>query len=377
MTNSETELINNINSAIYSITQGKIPSDFLSIDINAENNISDEIKTLYTTFRTFVIKVDEGYNFINSLSRGELENEPPARNLLISPFKQLQSNLRHLTWQTQQIASGDYNQNVSFMGDFSVAFNKLIESLKEKKKLEDEIKASEHNLRDLNALKDKMFAIIAHDLRGPIGNNKMLIDMLLEENDFSDITQVKEYLSLLQKSSVSAFNLLENLLNWARCQTNEMQIFPGFQKLNEIINDNINLLSVKAQFKNIKLYSELRKNTIAFCDLNSINLVLRNLISNALKFTPRDGEVRINAERSNRHIEVSIEDNGIGISEENLSKIFNPLCHYSTKGTENEYGSGLGLLLCKDLVEKNNGTLKVESFISKGSKFRFTLPACG
>ena len=377
MTASEKEVIKKLNSAIYSIIQGKIPVDFLSTEIDSETNISSELNILSNNFRTFIKRVDEGYNFINSLSKGELENDPPARNLLISPYKQLQSNLRHLTWQTQQIASGDYNQKVSFLGDFSVAFNKLIETLKEKKKLEDDMIASEKNLRELNALKDKMFSIIAHDLRGPIGNNKMLIDMLIEENDYSDTAQITEYLTLLQKSSVSVYNLLENLLNWALCQRNEMKIVPGFQKINDIVDDNINLFSVKAQFKNINLHSELNKMILAFGDMNSINLVVRNLISNALKFTPRDGEVKINAERFGRFIEVTIEDTGIGMSEDSLSKVFNPLVQFTTKGTENEFGSGLGLMLCKDLIEKNNGTITVESVINKGSIFRFTLPVCG
>lgn len=215
MNNSEEKAILLLNSALSSLLNGKIPDDFIKTDLNSFENLPPSLSELYNTVRLTITKISESYDFIGALSRGELDKEPPAKNLLISPFKQLQSNLRHLTWQTQEIASGDYEQTVSFLGDFSIAFNKLIESLKEKKKLEDDIIASEHKYRLLSELKDKMFSIIAHDLRGSIGTYKILAEFLLELEDYSDTTQIKSYLSMLQNSSENVFNLLENLLNWS------------------------------------------------------------------------------------------------------------------------------------------------------------------
>lgn len=377
MSDSDISLINLINQALLTLNQGKISKDFLNYKIDEENGYSAEGKELFKNVQNTIAKINEGNDFINALSKGDLNLDPPPRNFIISPFKQLQSNLRHLTWQTQQIALGDYNQKVSFLGDFSVAFNELINALRDKKKLEDALIISEQNFRELNNLKDKMFSIVAHDLRGPVGNIKNLVDLIIETDDYSDVEQLKEFLSLLQKASGSSFTLLENLLNWARSQKNEIQIIPGFYKLNDIINENIELLSTSALSKNIKLTSLLTKTFIGFFDLQTINVVIRNLISNALKFTPQDGEININVIRLQGLLEVQIIDNGIGISEETLKDIFNPSIHYTTKGTNNENGSGIGLQLCKDFIEKNGGNLTVESQPGKGSSFKFTLPVCG
>jgi signal transduction histidine kinase len=377
MSEDNIRLTNLINAAVIDLTQGKISADFLDYTLDSNAEINDETRELYFNVKIIINKFKESNEFINALSKGDLNIEPPPRNYIISQFKQLHSNLLHLTWQTQQIASGDYSQKVSFLGDFSVAFNQLINTLKDKKKLEDDLKASEQNFRDLNSLKDKMFSIVGHDLRGPIGNIKSLIDLIIESDDYSDIEQLKEYLLLLQNASGSAFNLLENLLSWARSQKNDIQIIPGFFKLNDIIDENINLLAPNASNKNIKLISALPRIFVAYFDLQTINVVIRNLISNALKFTPKNGTVTINVMKIEKQMEIQVIDTGVGISDENLKNIFNPSRHFTTMGTDNEHGSGIGLLLCKDFVEKNGGKLTVESQLSKGSTFKFTLPLCG
>ncbi len=377
MSESDNSIITLINSALLDLVQGKISKDFLEYKLDNNINYSKEIIELFQTVKTAITKFDESYDFINSLSKGELEKEPPLKNSLIAPYKQLHSNLRHLTWQTQQIATGDYGQKVSFLGDFSNAFNLLIQKLKDKKKLEDDLKASEKNLRELNSLKDKMFSIIAHDLRGPVGNYTNLIDIILDTDDFSDTSQIKEYLKMLQKSSGSVYNLLENLLNWARSQRNEIHLTPSFFKLNDIFEENLILLSPKAKHKKINLHSVLSNTIIGYFDYQTINLVVRNLISNALKFTPRDGEVKIDAYKNSNFIDIVISDTGIGIKTENLPTIFNPVQHFATKGTDNESGSGLGLLLCKDFVEKNGGKISADSQPGIGSTFTFSVPACG
>jgi signal transduction histidine kinase len=229
-------------------------------------------------------------------------------------------------------------------------------------------------LKDLNATKDKFFSIIAHDLRNPIGNFKISLEVLSQEHDSFSREELTEFLSELNNSASSVFKLLENLLAWSRSQKGEIKLSPEQMDISYIINSNISLLKQMASQKNINLYSRLNEPYFAFYDNNTISTVIRNLISNAIKFTQVGGEICILAENINSELKISICDNGTGISEKDKEKLFKISEKFSTNGTSGEQGTGLGLILCQDFVEKNGGRIWAESEKGKGSKFIFTLP---
>lgn len=260
--------------------------------------------------------------------------------------------------------------------------NKIKEQTEELRITNDSLASQKEELEEANALKDRMFSIIGHDLRGPIGNFRSFLDLLLRQDDYSDTESIKRVLSTMLKSAGATFNLLENLLMWARNQRGAIEMNPEIIELNELFENNIHLLSQSANAKNITLENELDDELFAYCDENMINTVIRNLISNAIKFTPQDGTITLSAfflnansfNSENKRVEICIEDTGLGISQENIDKILSKKTTFTTNGTNNEKGSGLGLMLVQDFISRNNGTFTVESELGKGSRFIFTLP---
>ena len=186
--------------------------------------------------------------------------------------------------------------------------------------------------------------------------------------------EISEYTKLIYESSQNLFNLLGNLLQWSKSQLGSIKLSPKPIVLYDSVDDVLSLFGISAQKKNIKVENLIVKDITVFADKHVVSTVLRNLLSNALKFTNQGGIIKISSVISNNKITVSVEDNGKGISEENLEKLFRIDQSYSTKGTENETGTGLGLILCKDLITQSNGEIFVESTLGKGSIFKFTLP---
>ena len=174
---------------------------------------------------------------------------------------------------------------------------------------------------------------------------------------------------------MQTLRLLENLLEWANSQRGKVSFNPGQIKLDELLDEEISILTDMAKEKNIALKSSVTSNLIVFADRNMIRTILRNLISNAIKFTHRDGQVDVKASSSNNEVEVEVSDSGIGMTQEIISKLFRIDANLSTPGTENEKGTGLGLFLCKEFVEKHGGRIWVESEEGTGSVFRFVLPS--
>ncbi|MCP4104286.1 MAG: hybrid sensor histidine kinase/response regulator [Desulfobacteraceae bacterium] len=239
------------------------------------------------------------------------------------------------------------------------------------------LKHSQEDLRNANATKDKLFSIIGHDLRAPLGTLIQALEMMVDNPDMLDEKERLEIMNDLMISTKRAYNLLENLLYWARSQRGEIDYSPFDMEINTIVDDNIRLLSGIAKDKSVNLYSEIKEPVQVHCDADMITTVIRNLIANALKFTPESGEIRINAvlkEDDKETVEVSVADNGVGIAKENMDKLFRSNEFFTTYGTKNEKGSGLGLMLCKEFVKKNRGKIWVESEQGKGSEFKFTLP---
>jgi len=232
---------------------------------------------------------------------------------------------------------------------------------------------SESTLRELNAEKDKFFSIIAHDLKSPFNAILGFSDLLLEQINEKNFTEIDAYAKIIGQSSQRAYDLLMNLLEWARAQTGKLVFTPELFNLKDLIDENIALLNSNANQKAITINEDIPDEVIAFADKQMIGTVLRNLISNAIKFTHQGGEIKISVKKSEKEILISVIDNGIGIEPDRINNLFHINTSNSTPGTNNEHGTGLGLILCKEFLEKHGGKIWAESKQGKGTVFHFTL----
>jgi PAS domain S-box-containing protein len=251
----------------------------------------------------------------------------------------------------------------------------IARDITERKNIEEQLKEYAGELKELNATKDKFFSIIAHDLKGPFNAILGFSELLAESYDDFSEDEKKNFIQNIKVSSDSTYKLLENLLDWSRLQTGKINPSPEMIDLSLLAIDNISVLKSMADSKRIKLYSSINYNTKAFADANMVRTILRNLMSNAIKFTRNGGEVNISSVEDSATVRVCVKDNGIGISEQRQGMLFRIDEKLSTKGTANETGTGLGLLLCKEMIERQGGHIWVESDPGKGSRFYFTLPA--
>ncbi|MEN2490292.1 HAMP domain-containing sensor histidine kinase [Flavobacterium sp. B11] len=232
----------------------------------------------------------------------------------------------------------------------------------------------DNKIKKLLSDKNQFFSIISHDLRGPLGSSVSLSEILLENIDQYSREEIKEISEMLHDSNKNIYKLLENLLEWSRVQTGMITFNPKNILLNALIEENIELSKNVALNKNISILFESDELVETAADQNMISTILRNLLSNAIKFTDKNGEVKVKLLKANQKVEISITDNGIGVPDAIKEKLFKINGKVLQKGTENELGSGLGLLLCKEFVSIHEGTIWVESEMGKGSSFKFTLP---
>jgi len=236
----------------------------------------------------------------------------------------------------------------------------------------DEIEKQAEDLRELNALKDRLFSIISHDLRSPLFSLISMLNMA-KDGHFS-VEEQQFILSELSKNVEYNTELLENLLKWASSQMKGSTINPTVFDVHEITLNKIKLYEKAANQKGIKLQNKVEINTEVFADKDMIELVLRNLITNAIKFSHSGDEIVVSSTVVNGFVRVCVADSGLGISDEVVGKLFGKHV-FTTRGTLNEKGTGLGLILCRDFVQINGGTIFVESKVNEGSRFYFTLPA--
>jgi len=243
------------------------------------------------------------------------------------------------------------------------------------KEAEEEIAAQRDNLQMLNAAKDKFFSIIAHDLKNPFAVLLSITESLSDRfNDLSN-DEKNHFIQRINKSANLLFNLMENLLQWSMSQTGKIKYTREIMNLNMVIDDNISLLRMNAEKKNINLSSEIKPNTFIYADIDMIKIVVRNLLSNAIKFNKIGGEVKIISRKKDGFMEVSVIDSGIGLSKEDLKKLFRiDVKNVSIGTSKEEKGTGLGLILSKEYIEKNGGKMWVSSKPGKGSTFSFSLP---
>lgn len=236
------------------------------------------------------------------------------------------------------------------------------------------IELQTRELTQANSLKDKMFSVISHDLRSPISSIKLALDFI--SNGFLKPGEelYNDTIKDLVKTTDEAYVLLENLLGWAKSQSNILKVVPESLDLKPLASSVAGLLKLTSENKKIRIENNIPEGIIVFADMQMIQSVIRNLLSNALKFTPENGLIEMNAVKMDTEVKISIKDSGVGISQPNLKRIFDQDQPVKTFGTNKESGSGLGLILCKDFVEKNGGRIWVESEEGKGSTFSFTIP---
>lgn len=265
--------------------------------------------------------------------------------------------------------------------DYNILEEKLtmrtIDIQKKKYEIEREkesIESQKKELEAINSTKDKFFTIIAHDLKNPFSTVISISDMLLSRFQKYNEEQALEYISQISKFSKNAFNLLENLLQWARSQTGSLKI--NFKRTNiySIIEDVLQLFEGNAKQKNLSFETQMDKKLHGYIDVDMITTVIRNLVSNAIKYSNHNGKIYLSAEESADMLTISVTDEGVGLSDDNFENLFRIDARQSTNGTVDEEGTGLGLILCKEFVMKNGGEIWAERNKERGLTFKFTLP---
>jgi len=241
--------------------------------------------------------------------------------------------------------------------------------------LEKKVELRTKELKELNATKDKFFSIIAHDLKNPFNTLLGFSELLITNINKYDKGRIQEFINIIYQTSKNAYMLLENLLEWARSQTGRLDMAPANIGIAELVDENIDLISNNASSKKLELINKIDKNVTAYADSNMTHTVIRNLLSNAVKYTEPGGKIEIISKKRDKYIEITVSDTGIGIKKENMEKLFRIDENFSTKGTNDETGTGLGLILCKEFVKKNGGEIWVNTTFEKGSEFTFKLPA--
>lgn len=229
-------------------------------------------------------------------------------------------------------------------------------------------------LEEMNLSKDKFFTIIAHDLKNPFNTVIGLSELIINRYDSYDREKIKFFIEQINLYSNNTYELLENLLQWSRSQTGKLKVKLEKVNLQNISTEIKYLYAGKTEEKQIEIINKVNFDTNVYADSNMLNTVLRNLVSNALKFTPQNGKITISDKISNGEVTICVSDTGIGIPENNIGKIFKLDSNISTSGTNKELGTGLGLIITKEFVEKNGGKIWVKSIVNKGTSFYFTLP---
>lgn len=356
----EAQKVASIGSWRYNIdTQQSNWSDelFRIIGIKPENGEPD-----YQAHKKFIHPDDWSFfeqNVMNTIKTGE------PYDIEIRIIQQVTAKQLWLKIKGQTI-----KQNKKVVELFGTAQN-----ITEQKKDREKLRRNEMRLSKLNATKDKLFSIIGHDLKGPLGNIAGFAELLESKYETFNDEKIKKIINLIYKSSISISNLLENLLTWSRAQRQKLSIEPETLEIYTIINDCFILLSPTADKKQITLKNSVEKKFTAYADKEMITTVVRNLITNAIKFTDSGGRVTAKANYNQNKLVIAISDTGVGIEPEKTDSLFDMDKDFTSTGTAGEKGTGLGLIICKEFVVQNNGEIWVESQLSKGSTFYFSLPA--
>jgi signal transduction histidine kinase/ligand-binding sensor domain-containing protein len=279
---------------------------------------------------------------------------------------QLMERQSQIEEQTEELKT--FTENLKEANDLLIEKQKLITYQT------DQLIETNNKLSELNATKDKFFSIIAHDLRNPFNAIKGFTEVLIKKFDTLPADKIMKYLETIHVSTKSINDLLENLLQWAGSQNETVAYEPVHLNLKSIADENTKFFAGIATNKNISLKQLIDDHITVIADKEMLHTIFRNLISNAIKFTDENGTITLSARNLNMQVEITVSDTGVGIPEETISQLFRIDSTISTKGTANETGTGLGLILCREFVEKHNGKIWVESKEGEGSNFIFTIP---
>ena len=244
----------------------------------------------------------------------------------------------------------------------------------ERHEILEKLKAKEEELREANAAKDYFFSIISHDLRGPIGSILQLSELFYQQYDELEEDRKKTFIENIFKSTRASYELLENLLEWSRLQRNMIEFFPENLYIKYIVDEIKSLFYSQLNEKNITIENNIPDQTKIRADVNMIKTILRNLISNAIKYSDKNSSIIISAQLNNGEAEVAVTDHGIGMDKAKIIELINQDKQKIQEGTKGEKGTGLGLQLCKAFIAQNGGKIWVDSEVGKGSTFKFTLP---
>jgi signal transduction histidine kinase len=353
---------------IEALLRGAVPPP-LSAD-----GLSGDAAALAAALNRLIDAHREVFDFVGPLARGDLHAPPPAAgNVLASPFKELQSRLAHLTWQAEQVARGDFSQRVDFMGDFSRAFNWMVESL-ERKEQELRVRIEELQLR--NREKNEFVGIAAHDLRSPLAVIGIYASFLLDDAAQSLSPKEREFLRVIKLQAGFMLNLINDLLDVSQIEAGrlDLKVRPGDWA--EFVSRNAGLNATLAARRSVTVEFEAAAPgplPLAF-DPNRMEQVLNNLIGNAVKFSPAGARVTVRVEASGAAVRTSVTDAGPGIPAGEIAGLFSPFHRGSAPLPAGERSTGLGLAIARRIVEAHGGTIGVESAVGRGSTFFFTLP---
>lgn len=323
---------------------------------------------MYATYR----KVIAEFLILNKFFRDttNLNKEIETSQLKLKEFQDLASSVNHMLNKKNSAEQ----EKEKYIQQLKLQQNLLEEKTTELSIVNSKLKKSESDLKKTNLQKDRFFSIIAHDLKNPFNAVLGYSDIILEDYDDLSDEDLKTYLKNIKATSKQAFRLLEELLTWARIQSSRIDFNPVKFNLYEAALNAKELMSSNAATKGISIELLLPKKLDVIADENMINTIFRNLVSNSIKFSNQNGKVYINAVKNKNFVEAIIEDEGIGISKDQLSDLFAIDKNKSTPGTNNEKGTGIGLILCKEMVEKNGGKIHVVSQVGKGTRIHFTIP---
>jgi signal transduction histidine kinase len=365
---SERAALRAVADRLRELSQGRLPEPL------AAAGEGTELAELAARVDQIIEQHAEVLAFVRPLSRGELAvSVPPTRNFLASPFKELHSRLTHLTWQAEQVARGDYSQRVDFMGDFSRAFNSMVEAL-ERKELQLREKIGE--LEQLNRQKNEFVGIAAHDLRSPLAVIEMYSSFLLGDPAKRLQEREREFLRVIALQSRFMLNLINDLLDVTRIESGHLDLRPEAADFRQFVGRVAGLQAVLAERRRIQVVVEGGDAPCpATFDPSRIEQVLNNLIGNAVKFSADGTRVAVRVECAPGIVRTSVADQGAGIPADELKTIFKEFHRGSVKPVAGERGTGLGLAITRRIVEAHGGTITVESEVGKGSTFTFTLPA--
>ena len=364
----------------------------LSTKIGAKHILSDTYQT-YSQYYKEAGNLEKAYSMLEKhiAMKDSILNETSSRNMIEMQSRyeiEKQTDQNALLRQKNQLQALRLEKERNFRKSFAVILilfvalmialtwayitkRKTNRIMQEKNK---HIQEQNKNLHTINTTKNKFISILAHDLKNPF-HAMLALASLLHEN-FPDLNEVerKEYIADLHNTLINTYQLLENLLNWSKSQSGLIKWMPEEIDLEQIIEESVAILMAEAENKDISIQLHASQNRMVYADKNMLQTVIRNLLHNAIKFSFRQGVIEISNYEEEDYYTVTVKDSGIGIDEDNMERLFNIENKYKTRGTEGEESSGLGLLLCKEFVEKNGGEIKVQSTPGNGSTFYFTIP---